>query len=62
MNAVRPPAAIAIRSPSSQEPVVAEPQMPKNAPINIIPSRAMFTTPLRSDIKPPRAPYVSGVA
>ena len=36
--------------------------MPKNAPISIIPSRAMFTTPLRSENMPPSAPKVSGVA
>ena len=34
---------------------------PKNAPISIIPSSAMFTTPLRSEKSPPRAANVSGV-
>ncbi len=36
--------------------------MPKKHPISIIPSSAMFTTPLRSEIMPPSAPKVSGVA
>ena len=36
--------------------------MPKNAPISIIPSSAMFTTPLCSENIPPSAPKVSGVA
>src|SRR5206468_9292002 len=35
---------------------------PKNAPASIIPSRPMFTTPLRSLIIPPTAAYASGVA
>ena len=36
--------------------------MPKNAPVSIIPSRPMFTTPLRSEKRPPIAAKVSGVA
>ena len=36
--------------------------MPKNAPVSIMPSSAMFTTPLRSEMMPPSAPKVSGVA
>ena len=51
-----------MRSPSHQEPVWSAPQMPKKAPISIIPSRPMFTTPLRSEIIPPMAAKASGVA
>ena len=36
--------------------------MPKNAPVSIIPSSAMLTTPLRSEKRPPSAANVSGVA
>ena len=36
--------------------------MPQKAPISIIPSRPMFTTPERSENIPPSAPKVSGVA
>ena len=36
--------------------------MPKKAPVSIIPSRPMFTTPLRSEKRPPIAAKMSGVA
>jgi hypothetical protein len=36
--------------------------MPKNAPLSIIPSSPMFTTPLRSEKMPPMAAKASGVA
>src|SRR6266511_3866365 len=52
INARPPPAAIAITRPSSQLPVLSAPQIPKNAPDSIIPSSAMFTTPLRSRDRP----------
>src|SRR6266571_591409 len=35
---------------------------PKNAPVSIIPSMAMLTTPLRSEITPPRAGSSSSTA
>ena len=38
------------------------PRTAKNAPVSIIPSRPMFTTPLRSENMPPIAANVSGVA
>ena len=48
--------------PPSQLDVTSAPQAPKNAPISIIPSSPMFTTPERSDVTPPSAAKVSGVA
>ena len=53
---------IPITSPPTQLPVLSAPQMPQNAPISIMPSRPMFTTPERSENMPPIAAYVSGVA
>ena len=41
---------------------MSAPRAPKKAPISIIPSRPMFTTPLRSENMPPIAAKVSGVA
>ncbi len=49
-------------SPSSHEPSLSAHMMPKNAPVSIMPSRPMLTTPARSEIRPPSAPKVSGVA
>jgi hypothetical protein len=49
-------------TPPNQEPVLSAPQAPKKAPISIMPSRAMFTTPLRSENIPPSAAKVRGVA
>ena len=43
------------------EPPLSAPQTPQNAPISIIPSRPMLTTPLRSENIPPIAPKTSGV-
>ena len=60
-SASAPPAIIAITRPPNHHPVTSAPQMPKNAPISIIPSRPMFTTPLRSETSPPIAANVSGV-
>src|SRR5205814_43408 len=61
-NAIAPPAAIPISRPRNHEPVMSAPKIPKKAPVSIMPSRAMFTTPERSDTMPPSAPKVSGVA
>jgi hypothetical protein len=49
-------------SPTTQEPLISEPQTPKNAPMSIMPSRPMFTTPERSEKMPPMAAKASGVA
>ena len=57
-----PPAAMPMRIPPIQLEVTSAPQAPKKAPISIIPSRPMFTTPERSDVTPPSAANVSGVA
>ena len=40
-----PPAAIATSIPSTQEPIMSAPQMPKKAPISIMPSSPMLITP-----------------
>ncbi len=48
--------------PPSQLEVTSAPHAPKNAPISIMPSSPMFTTPERSDVTPPSAAKVSGVA
>ena len=53
---------MAIRRPPTHECVRSAPQMAKNAPISIIPSRPMLTTPLRSEKSPPIAANVRGVA
>ena len=47
------PEAIPIRTPVIHDPVASAPQIPQKAPISIIPSRPMFTTPLRSEKRPP---------
>ena len=62
MSARAPPAAIPITSPPTQEDVTSAPQAPKNAPVSIIPSSPMLTTPERSETTPPSAAKVSGVA
>ena len=62
MNAIVPPASMAIRTPVHQWPVLSAPQMPQNAPISIIPSSPMFTTPERSENMPPIEAKASGVA
>ena len=49
-------------TPPNQLDVTSAPQAPKNAPVSIMPSRPMFTTPERSEITPPSAAKVSGVA
>ena len=41
---------------------MSAPHAPKNAPISIMPSRPMLTTPERSEMTPPSAANVSGVA
>jgi hypothetical protein len=61
-SASKPPASIPIRTPLTQEPDLSAPQIPQKAPISIIPSSPMFTTPLRSENIPPIAAKVSGVA
>ena len=48
--------------PSSHEPVMSAPQAAKNAPMSIMPSRPMFTTPARSETRPPSPAKSSGVA
>ena len=48
--------------PPSQLDVTSAPQAPKNAPVSIMPSRPMLTTPARSDVTPPSAAKMSGVA
>jgi hypothetical protein len=48
--------------PRNHESSRSAPKIPKNAPISIMPSSPTFTTPLRSDEIPPRAPRSSGVA
>src|SRR3954470_15908764 len=53
---------IAVSTPIPHEPNLSAPRHAKNAPASIIPSRPMFTTPLRSENMPPIAAYVSGVA
>ncbi len=62
MSAKTAPASAAQRSPSAHELSLSAPRMPKNAPASIIPSRPMFTTPLRSEKMPPIAANASGVA
>ena len=59
---ISPPAPSAIRMPSTHEPVTSDPQTAKKAPMSIIPSSPMFTTPERSENSPPRAANASGVA
>ena len=61
-NAIAPPAAIAIRIPLHQWPVLSAPQMPKKAPVSSMPSRPMLTTPDRSENMPPIEAKASGVA
>ena len=61
-SASSPPKSIAIRSPTTQLPLQTAPQTPKKAPISIIPSSPMFTTPERSEKIPPIAAKASGVA
>ena len=61
-SASSPPESIAISTPQNHQPVLSAPQMPQKAPISIIPSRPMLTTPERSENMPPIAPNVSGVA
>jgi hypothetical protein len=61
-SASTPPAAMPMRSPGSHEPVMSAPKIAKYAPISIMPSMPMFTTPERSHTIPPRAPNSSGVA
>ena len=41
---------------------MSAPQAPKNAPVSIMPSSPMLTTPARSEVTPPSAANVSGVA
>ena len=59
---ITPPAASPMKMPPTQLEVMSAPQAPKNAPVSIIPSRPMLTTPARSDVTPPSAANVSGVA
>src|SRR6266508_2390721 len=62
MSARSPPKSIAMRRPTTQLPLQTEPQIPKKAPVSIIPSSPMFTTPARSEKIPPMAAKASGVA
>ena len=54
-SAITAPATIATTRPMAQWPLQTVPQIPKNAPVSIMPSRPMFTTPDRSQKMPPRA-------
>ena len=47
------PLATPIARPSGHAPVTSEPHTAKNAPVSIMPSRPMFTTPERSENNPP---------
>ena len=58
----RRPPRIPMTSPSVQVPVTSEPQTAKNAPVSIMPSSPMLTTPERSENRPPREAKTSGVA
>ena len=49
-------------SPRGHAPVMSAPQTAKNAPVSIIPSSPMFTTPERSENRPPIDAKTSGVA
>ena len=62
ISAVNPPATAAARIPSGHESSLSAARIAKNAPMSIIPSRPMFTTPERSLNMPPTAANVSGVA
>ena len=53
---------MAITRPTTQLPLQIAPQTAKKAPISIIPSSPMFTTPERSQKMPPIAAKASGVA
>ena len=57
-----PPERIPIARPVIQLPVTSAPQIAKNAPVSIMPSSPMFTTPERSENSPPRDAKRSGVA
>ena len=61
-SAIAPPDRIPTSSPRTHESSLSAAMIPKKAPINIIPSSPMFTTPERSEIIPPSAPKISGVA
>ena len=50
-----------MKRPPIQLSVLSAPQAPKNAPMSIMPSSPMFTTPLRSENIPPSAAKRSGV-
>ena len=56
------PAASPMAMPPIQLDVRSAPQAPKNAPVSIMPSRPMLTTPARSEVTPPSAAKISGVA
>ena len=57
-----PPDAIPMSKPSVQVPVTSDPHTAKNAPLSIIPSSPMLTTPERSEKRPPSDAKTSGVA
>ena len=61
-SAAAPPERIPTSSPRTHESSLSAAMTAKKAPISIIPSRPMFTTPERSEIMPPSAPKMSGVA
>src|SRR4030042_6109891 len=62
MRAIRAPAATAMSTPSQTLPVKKAPTTPAKAPVSIMPSRPMFTTPERSEKMPPMAVKTRGVA
>ena len=57
-----PPAMAARTTPAPSDPILSAPRTPKKQPISSMPSRPMFTTPLRSENMPPTAAKMSGVA
>ena len=61
-SANEPPATIAASRPSTHEFELVGAQDAEEGAVSIIPSRPMFTTPLRSENIPPIAAKASGVA
>ena len=61
-SAKAPPARPAIKKPSHALPVKNDVAAPARAPMVIMPSIPILTTPERSEITPPSAPNTSGVA
>lgn len=60
MNDTSTPATSAPTRPTHGDPVIEAMSAEVNAPARNWPSMAMFTTPTRSEMTPPRAPNTSG--